>query len=191
MRHLAADLMGTAGDEMALHERKTAPVRETFVLCDGRLRSLHRFVRDEDLILFRILEDLVGERPVSRLDLSKDDGKIGLADLAVTDETAEEVTDLFCLCKKEEPYFALYQILGFYPGHIALYEEAFRHSSASIWMPDRHSINNERLEFLSTLSRCARGLLDHQPLKGGATRYVGQDRLRNRVRQADHFLSEG
>ncbi len=32
MRHLAADLMGTAGDEMALHERKTAPVRETFVL---------------------------------------------------------------------------------------------------------------------------------------------------------------
>lgn len=61
------------------------------------------FVRDEDLILFRILEDLVGERPMSRLDLSKDDGKIGLADLAVTDETAKEVTDLFCLCKKEEP----------------------------------------------------------------------------------------
>lgn len=58
------------------------------------------------------------------------------------------------LCKKEEPYFALYQILGFYPGHIALYEEAFRHSSASIWMPDRHSINNERLEFLGD------GLLD-------------------------------
>ena len=103
MRHLAADLMGTAGDEVTLHERKTAPVRETFVLCDGRLRSLHRFVRDEDLILFRILEDLMGERPVSRLDLSKDDREIGLADLAVTDETAEEVTDLFRLCKKEEP----------------------------------------------------------------------------------------
>ena len=94
MRHLAADLMGTAGDEVALHEGKTALIRETFVLCDGCLRSLHRFVRDEDLILFRILEDLMGERPVSRLDLSKDDGKIGLADLAVTDETAEEVTDL-------------------------------------------------------------------------------------------------
>lgn len=42
MRHLTADLMGTAGDEVTLHERKTAPVRKTFVLCDGRLRSLHR-----------------------------------------------------------------------------------------------------------------------------------------------------
>lgn len=58
------------------------------------------------------------------------------------------------LCKKKKPYFALYQILGFYPGRIALYEEAFRHSSASIWMPNRHSINNERLEFLGD------GLLD-------------------------------
>lgn len=103
MRHLAADLMGTAGDEVTLHEGKTAPVRETFVLSDGCLRSLHWLVRDEDLILFRILEDLMGERPVSRLDLSKNDGKIGLADLAITDEMAEEVTDLFCLCKRRSP----------------------------------------------------------------------------------------
>ena len=126
MRHLTADLMGTAGDEVALHERKTAPVRETFVLCDGRLRSLHRFVRDEDLILFRILEDLMGERPVSRLDLSKDDGQIGLADLAVTDETSEEVTDLFCLCKKEEPLGIEIDAMHGIGRHAALLQESRR-----------------------------------------------------------------
>ena len=58
------------------------------------------------------------------------------------------------LNKRKEPYFTLYQILGFYPGRISLYEEAFRHSSASIWTADRRNINNERLEFLGD------GLLD-------------------------------
>ena len=58
------------------------------------------------------------------------------------------------LNKRKEPYFTLYQILGFYPDRVALYEEAFRHSSASIWTADRRSVNNERLEFLGD------GLLD-------------------------------
>ena len=58
------------------------------------------------------------------------------------------------LNKRKEPYFTLYQILGFYPSRISLYEEAFRHSSASIWTADRRSVNNERLEFLGD------GLLD-------------------------------
>ena len=58
------------------------------------------------------------------------------------------------LNKRKEPYFALYQILGFYPNRISLYEEAFRHSSASLWTANKRSVNNERLEFLGD------GLLD-------------------------------
>ena len=58
------------------------------------------------------------------------------------------------LNKRKEPYFTLYQILGFYPNKIHLYEEAFRHSSASLWTATRRSVNNERLEFLGD------GLLD-------------------------------
>lgn len=58
------------------------------------------------------------------------------------------------LNKRKEPYFTLYPILGFYPDQIQLYEEAFRHSSASVQNADGQSVNNERLEFLGD------GLLD-------------------------------
>ena len=50
--------------------------------------------------------------------------------------------------KKKEPYFSLYQILGFYPDNIQLYEQAFLHKSASIENSDGRWVNNERLEFL-------------------------------------------
>ena len=63
-------------------------------------------------------------------------------------------TGRLLLIKKGEPFFTLRQILGFYPTDIRLYEEAFRHSSASLLTTDRRSINNERLEFLGD------GLLD-------------------------------
>lgn len=58
------------------------------------------------------------------------------------------------LVKRKEPYFSLYSILGFYPQRLELYEEAFRHSSASLLTAEGRSINNERLEFLGD------GLLD-------------------------------
>ena len=47
--------------------------------------------------------------------------------------------------KKEEPYFALYHMLGFYPKNVQLYEQAFIHRSSSA---DGRWTNNERLEFL-------------------------------------------
>ena len=50
--------------------------------------------------------------------------------------------------KKEEPYLALYRILGFYPTNVQLYEQAFIHRSCSIENEDGRWHNNERLEFL-------------------------------------------
>ena len=50
--------------------------------------------------------------------------------------------------KKEEPYFALYHMLGFYPKNVQLYEQAFIHRSSSIETEDGRWTNNERLEFL-------------------------------------------
>lgn len=40
------------------------------------------------------------------------------------------------------------KILGFYPYHLSLYEQAFRHKSASTRTEQGTPINNERLEFL-------------------------------------------
>ena len=49
---------------------------------------------------------------------------------------------------KKESYFALYNVLGFFPRDIRLYEEALSHKSSSgRYTPNRYP-NNERLEFL-------------------------------------------
>ena len=50
--------------------------------------------------------------------------------------------------KKDEAYWALYRILGFYPKDFRLYEQAFIHRSSSIETEDGKWKNNERLEFL-------------------------------------------
>ena len=50
--------------------------------------------------------------------------------------------------KERKLYFALYEILGFYPGKIALYKRAFLHKSLREKDNSGHSINNERLEYL-------------------------------------------
>lgn len=49
---------------------------------------------------------------------------------------------------KKESYFALKQILGFFPKDICLYEEALLHKSSSIEGSNGRYHNNERLEFL-------------------------------------------
>lgn len=50
--------------------------------------------------------------------------------------------------KNKEPYFSLYQILGFYPTNIELYEQAIHHRSSSLETGKGYWKNNERLEFL-------------------------------------------
>lgn len=49
--------------------------------------------------------------------------------------------------KNKESYFALYDILGFYPNDLSLYKEALLHKSSSKDENGRY-LNNERLEFL-------------------------------------------
>jgi len=49
--------------------------------------------------------------------------------------------------KNKEPYLSLYNILGFIPHDITLYEQAFIHRSVSAITCGKNS-NNERLEFL-------------------------------------------
>lgn len=50
--------------------------------------------------------------------------------------------------KHKESYLLLYQILGFYPNNIQLYEQAFVHRSSDIRTQEGYPVNNERLEFL-------------------------------------------
>ena len=49
--------------------------------------------------------------------------------------------------KNKEPYLSLYNILGFYPDDLQLYEQAFIHRSIASSHYEKRS-NNERLEFL-------------------------------------------
>jgi len=51
------------------------------------------------------------------------------------------------MLKNKEPYLSLYNMLGFYPNDLALYEQAFIHRSITT-MPSGKNFNNERLEFL-------------------------------------------
>lgn len=50
--------------------------------------------------------------------------------------------------KHKGQYSLFYQILGFYPNNINLYEQAFVHRSSDIRTQEGQRINNERLEFL-------------------------------------------
>ncbi|MDR1645501.1 MAG: ribonuclease III [Tannerellaceae bacterium] len=49
--------------------------------------------------------------------------------------------------KNKEPYLSFYKLLGFYPDNVALYEEAFLHTSAAEYGKGKWH-HNERLEFL-------------------------------------------
>ena len=50
--------------------------------------------------------------------------------------------------KRKEPFLRYYDILGFYPKDIKIYEQAFLHRSSSQKNENGKVINNERLEFL-------------------------------------------
>ena len=50
--------------------------------------------------------------------------------------------------KDKESYLRFYQILGFYPRDIRIYEQALLHKSSSIKSDKGRLLNNERLEFL-------------------------------------------
>jgi len=50
--------------------------------------------------------------------------------------------------KDRESYLCFYRILGFYPRHIQLYEQALLHKSTSLRSDKGRPLNNERLEFL-------------------------------------------
>lgn len=50
--------------------------------------------------------------------------------------------------KNRKSYLCFYKILGFYPRHIELYEQALLHKSTSFRSKHGRLINNERLEFL-------------------------------------------
>ena len=50
--------------------------------------------------------------------------------------------------KGKEPYLTFYNIVGFYPHDISLYQQAVAHKSSSIRLNNGKWVNNERLEFL-------------------------------------------
>ena len=50
--------------------------------------------------------------------------------------------------KDKESYLCFYQMLGFYPHDIHIYEQALLHKSSSVKSDQGRLVNNERLEFL-------------------------------------------
>lgn len=50
--------------------------------------------------------------------------------------------------KDRESYLCFYKILGYYPRHLHLYEQALLHKSSAIRSDEGRLLNNERLEFL-------------------------------------------
>lgn len=50
--------------------------------------------------------------------------------------------------KDKESYLCFYQILGFYPNDVHIYEQALLHKSSSVKSDKGRLLNNERLEFL-------------------------------------------
>ncbi len=50
--------------------------------------------------------------------------------------------------KDRKPYLRLYNILGFLPRNIQVYEEALLHKSSNMRSEQGRPLNNERLEFL-------------------------------------------
>ena len=50
--------------------------------------------------------------------------------------------------KDKESYLCFYQMLGFYPHNIHIYEQALLHKSSSVKSDKGRLLNNERLEFL-------------------------------------------
>ncbi|MBR5203977.1 MAG: ribonuclease III, partial [Bacteroidaceae bacterium] len=50
--------------------------------------------------------------------------------------------------KDRESYLCFYQMLGFYPHDIQIYEQALLHKSSSVKSDQGRLVNNERLEFL-------------------------------------------
>ena len=50
--------------------------------------------------------------------------------------------------KGKEPYLTFFNIVGFYPHDISLYQQAVAHKSSSIRLNSGKWVNNERLEFL-------------------------------------------
>lgn len=54
----------------------------------------------------------------------------------------------FSIRKDRESYFCFYKMMGFFPHHISLYEQALSHKSTFLRTKDGIPINNERLEFL-------------------------------------------
>lgn len=51
-------------------------------------------------------------------------------------------------CKDKESYLRFYNLLGFYPKDISIYEQALLHKSSSVKSDQGRLLNNERLEFL-------------------------------------------
>lgn len=53
------------------------------------------------------------------------------------------------MVRNKEPYFSLFNILGFIPNDISFYKQAFIHRSSSVIdVEQKRKLNNERLEFL-------------------------------------------
>ena len=82
---LGTDLVGPAGDELALHQTEAVPRIQDLVVGLTALGTGLGLVADEDTVFLGILEQIPLEAPLFALGHALDDGKIPLVQLPVLD----------------------------------------------------------------------------------------------------------
>ena len=75
--------------------------------------------------------------------------------------------------KDKESYLCFYNILGFYPRNIQLYQQALLHKSTSIRSEKGRPLNNERLEFLGDAILDCKDTCDSFYRTGGTQQVTG------------------
>ena len=98
--HLGSDLMGPAGDQLALDKRQPVFRLQDLISRGAGLRALLRRAGDVDAVFDGVLKEIPFERALRGLRRAVDDAKIALVNLAVPDLLVENAQRLGGLLQK-------------------------------------------------------------------------------------------
>ena len=100
--HLRADLMGTAGDQLAFDKAQTVSGLQGIIERDAGLGAFLRRFRNVDAVLLCILEQLSFELSGRRTRRTVYDAEIALVDLPVLDLLVEDTQRLGGFCRDDD-----------------------------------------------------------------------------------------
>lgn len=93
--------------------------------------------------------------------------------------------------KDKESYLCFYQMLGFYPHNIHIYEQALLHKSSSVKSDKGRLLNNERLEFLGdAILDAVVGDLVYRKFEGKREGFLTNTRSKIVSRESLNYVAE-